>query len=265
MIGYMGGGLSVRSITGFVGLNGSGKSLAIMDLRVRRAFEEGRHVLSNVPLTPERLWPDGVVRVRERGARRAVGRPVGTWEWLVSLEQLERVGRGTLIVLDDVSAVFPARGWASMPAGIHALLQQLRKVGAELCWSAPTWERVDTTIRELTQDVIACKGFLYVGGVWGRARFVLWRRFEVSSYLAKERKRMPGSLRMVRMVPGRLLYDSSAVIEALSHLDGEGVCIRCGGNRRRSPCKCGPGAGLGEVHSAPGGRGSTRGGYDAAA
>lgn len=210
------------AITGYVGLNGSGKSLAIMQQRVLPAFRAGQPVLSNIPLYPNRV----------------LGYDMRRYELLTSLHQLEEAPRGSLIVLDDISAVFPSRGWESMPAGTHALLQQLRKLGCELCWSAPTWERVDVTIRELTFDVVVCRALWRKGGVWGRARFVMWSHFEVSAYLANTQRSAPGTVRRVMAVKAKGLYDSLATVEALSHLDGSGVCIRCGGQRKRQPCSC---------------------------
>jgi Zonular occludens toxin (Zot) len=217
------------AVSGFVGLNGSGKSLAIMQLKVLVALLKGRHVLSNVPLTPEKLWPSGMCGKAK----------IGSWSLLTGLDQIAHVERGTLVVLDDVSAVFPARGWGTMPAGIHVALQTLRHLGAELCWSAPTWERVDLTVREVTQEVWQCKSFMHAGGLWGRARFVIWKQWEVSRYLSGASKSAPGKVRCVRFVKARNLYNTEAVIEPFIHLDAEGVCIGCGGKRVRPECRCG--------------------------
>ena len=100
-----------RAITGIVGLNGAGKSLCAMERYARVALLQGRFVLCNVPLFPERLWPDGW-----NGKAR-----IGSTGLLTSLEQLSSVERGTLIIIDDVAAVFPARD----DAGCHGNVKPL--------------------------------------------------------------------------------------------------------------------------------------------
>jgi len=217
-----------RAITGIVGLNGAGKSLCAMERYARVALLQGRFVLCNVPLFPERLWPDGW-----NGKAR-----IGSTGLLTSLEQLSSVERGTLIIIDDVAAVFPARDWKSMPAGIHTKLQTLRHLGAQLVWTAPTWERVDLTIREVTQEVVSCKSFWTAGGLWGHSRFVIWKTWEVSRYLSGQPSKTPGRVRFVPFIKGRLLYDTESVIDPFIHLDSEGVCTACGGRRTRPSCKC---------------------------
>jgi hypothetical protein len=223
-------------IHAFVGFNGSGKTLMALELCVVPALIEGRPVLTNIPLYVERVpW------LHARGSRVEV---------LRELSQLLGPEPGTVVLLDEIATVFPSRSWSSMPGQIHAALQQLRKLGVTLAWTAPSWQRADVTLREITLEVTQCKGLLKRKRQrWAPARFVsavTWT--DPGDFVSgKEAGNIMSRRSTIRRVKGTVahrLYDTLEPVETMKvHVLGEGVCLACGGGRKRPSCHCEPGLG----------------------
>lgn len=186
--GGLSGGFEIR---GFVGLNGHGKTLALVTLEVAPAFEQGIPVVSNL-----RLYPASPFTGREDED----GFPVPSVVQLVEWQQLLRIGvhrdencelhngqcpyrevdgravkcshpgyedaplwsitgnKGCVLVLDEITNVLPSRQFASIPGALIGVLNQLRKLDCRVVWSAPNWARADVILREVTQAVTVCSG-----------------------------------------------------------------------------------------------------------
>ncbi len=169
---------AVFPIQAFVGANGGGKSLAVMAMVVAPAWRQGRLVVSNMRLYPDRMgydaglyqpvtsWRDlaKIGRCPEDGcaAAEAAGGPCAPGECPAS----STAGHGCVLVLDEASAALPSRASQSLPAQLLRVMNQLRKRDVQLVWTAPAWGRMDLAIRECTQAVTVCTGLL--PDVWKR-------------------------------------------------------------------------------------------------
>lgn len=260
------------TITGFVGPNGGGKTLAGVEQLVCEAWASGRPVVSNLALYPEMLGYD-----------EDLAQPLESWTQIPDI-------RGSLLFLDEISSVFPSRNYSSMPAQLVRVLNQLRKVDVVVGWTAPSWERCDTVLREVTQRLVVCRGFIadrYVR-VDGKAFFPRAERDErgkrirheagwlpnrlfsrltydvadlrtglSTSFLKKEKpKRVEWVWRTRR--EAQYAYSTLEDVGLLDHLDDVGLCVSCGGARARRKCSCDRGApapGAGDHDHEPAGLG----------
>jgi hypothetical protein len=132
-------------------------------------------------------------------------------------------------------------------------------------WTAPNWARADVLLREVTQEVTVCRGFLpsrwetdaegYVRDERGRkvrrkSRWPANRLFRWVSYDAQEyddyqdRRIVQIKARDQRWYwRGRRkrepwTYATMQPVGLLDHLDDVGICVRCSGTRRRHQCRC---------------------------
>ncbi len=127
-------------IHAYIGANGGGKSLAAV-YDTLPTLAAGRPVVSTVRL----LDP-------------ATGEPHPLWVKLDDYRTLLQV-ENCDVILDEVTGVASSRESAGMPAAVANLLVQLRRRDVALRWTAPSWKRADTIIRECSQGVTLCMGF----------------------------------------------------------------------------------------------------------
>jgi hypothetical protein len=171
------------SIRAFVGANGGGKTLAMVEGMVLPAWADGVRVVGNMRLYPAVAgfdkalameiysWRD-IVRVgvrNDRDGRALRERPSGG-----PVDEDQAVAEGLapselplwsitdnescVLVVDEISAMLPSRQSMSLPAQLGRELNQLRKSDVEVGWTAPNWSRCDSFLREVTQEVTVCKG-----------------------------------------------------------------------------------------------------------
>lgn len=200
-------------------------------------MDSGRYVLSNV-----RLWDP------ETNA------PHRFWVPLTSFQQLLQA-RNCDVLLDEVTGVASSRESAALPPQVANLLVQLRRKDITLSWTTPSWARADKIIREVTQLVTVCRGFVRETSgdgqrEWRQARLFKWQSFDAGSFdewsaalSDTTRKRhadkvttqlfwRPGS----RAELGYRTYEDVAV---LGHsLSVGGTCLTCGGRRSVPRCSC---------------------------
>lgn len=200
-------------IAGFVGVNGSGKTL----LAVQSALHDlarGRDVYSTVPVVS----------------------PWGESKPILSLRQLLHIRDSTLL-LDEVAVIFSSRRTATLPSEIETLLQTLRHKNNTVRWTAPAWMRCDVMLREATQavvNVVPVRGSARAGNPWPRPRLVLAAVLDTS---AGDPDKMPeqrlGWPKIFR--PGRLdsfgTYDTLADTPMIGRRYESGRCVDCGGSR----------------------------------
>lgn len=128
-------------IRAYVGPNGGGKSLAMVN-DVLPSLAAGRRVLSTVKLldgngNPHPLWV-----------------PLTDFRGMLDAERCD-------ILLDEVTGVASSRsGGSVIPPGVLNMLMQLRRRDVTLSFTAPAWNRAEKVIRECTQAVTLCQGFL---------------------------------------------------------------------------------------------------------
>lgn len=248
-------------ISGFVGANGSGKSLLAVE-QLRHTLAEGRPVLSAVrlldPAAAECEHP--LCDVDGHGEDGHAASHPG-WVPLRHLSQLLDFTGGD-IFLDEVGALVSSRESQSLPPQIAALLQQLRKRDARLVWTAPSWARADKILREVTMLATVCKGYgaRRVPGLEWRGRRLIHavsyhaadlEEFTVASVQSPRAvnppRRVTSEWRRVLRIEATRWYDTYAEVPTLGFSSLAGTCVNCGGRRTAPRCSCDDHAG----HAAP--------------
>lgn len=236
----MSGATSIRA---YVGPNGGGKTLAAVATAVAPALEAGREVVANINIDHPRA------------------RVLRSWRELDEL-------RNCVLLLDEITSVFPSREFSKLPPQVARQLNQLRKVDVEVHWTAPHWQRCDVILRECTQLVTVCAGSwvdpwvrardgvvrdgngkrVRRDSMWPSYRFFHWKTYDAVAFedftLKMVEDVRPLSSRWYRRNAHahQWLYDTMEPVYLMDHLDEYGVCVNCGGNRRRPSCSCEAGA-----------------------
>lgn len=122
-----------QGVTAYVGLPGSGKSYALVEVAVR-ALAEGREV-----------WCNSGFDVR--GCKR-----------FGSFEEFTQIPNGAVVVWDELPLFVNARKWQEFPDGLMYRLTQIRKHGLELHYSTIDWRMVDVNVRRITFWTWECVG-----------------------------------------------------------------------------------------------------------
>ena len=293
------------AIHAFVGANGGGKPLAAVELAALPAWKAGKVVVANF-----RVRVPGYKRLRSWRELVRLGKqlvedtedPWHGWPYYLG-ERGEQVhpadeldlelppepadvgpllfdrplysltdNRPVCLILDEMTACLPSRSFASTPAQLQRVLNQLRKARVQLVWTAPNWARAEVLVREVTQAVTVCQGSMsdqyerdHSTGpkVWPRVlrddegrpvkvedpdwapnrRFV-WTTYDAAEFdeftVDESRKITP--IRTVRYWRPRhrahLIYDTYEQVSLLDHLDDLGTCVVCSGTRSRPKCSC---------------------------
>lgn len=139
-----------------------------------------------------------------------------------------------------------------MPGPVADMLVQLRRRDVRLRWTAPAWARADVLLREVTQGVVMCHGWLprrAAGQLW-RAQTVISSRMvdardldelTQAQRLGTARVRLSTwvrSLQRVSVTPARDLYLTLDSVSSLSATSSGGTCLVCGGKRTQPRCTC---------------------------
>lgn len=224
-------------IHAYIGANGGGKSLAAV-YDTLPSLAAGRPVVSTVrildPATgePHPLWV-----------------PLDDFRTLLSVEFCD-------VILDEVTGVASSRESAGMPAAVANHLVQLRRRDIALRWTAPSWKRADTIIRECSQGVTLCMGFLPEaikaadGGErqWSSRRLFYWRTYDAATFdewTTYRKERVKPVARALFWRPGAMApkaYDTFDSVLSLGAVTDGGLCMDCGGKRSHRACSC-PGYG----------------------
>lgn len=221
-------------IHAYIGANGGGKSLAAVYDSLP-TLAAGRYVVSTVRI----LDP-------------ATGLPHPLWIPLDSYKMMLDAERCDLI-LDEVTGVASSRESMGMPPAIANRLVQLRRQDVALRWTAPAWARSDRIIRECSQAVTLCMGFMgeHVSDddgdrMWTAKRLFLWRTYDAATFdewtTFRKEKIKPVARQLFRR-KGSIAersYDTFDAVLSLGAVTEGGTCMDCGGSRRRPQCSCPP-------------------------
>lgn len=245
--------MSSSAIIGFVGPNGGGKTLAMVELLAEPALAKGWRVIANFELFHEK-WERLV-----------------SWRQLNDLETRADVDQPVILLLDEITSVLPSREAMRLPAQLARVTNQLRKANVTLGWSAPAWARADVMLREVTQSVWVCRGmfsdfyerddgkhaFPFRGKKgeplshgWGSHCLFRWEEYDavaLDEFTYNRAEKIGALRRKWYWRPNHTahrLYRTLDPVQLLDHLDDAGLCVNCGGVRRRPTCKCKSGHGL---------------------
>lgn len=223
------------------GSNGHGKSLAaVHDLLP--SLDAGRKVLSTVVLLDAET-----------------GEPHKHFELFEDFSQIMS-GSHFDVLADEVMGVASSRQSQSMDGRVSLELQKLRKRDATFTATGPTFQRADIVIREVTQGITTCEGFLQkapppdedgVVSLWKQRRLFRLRTYEGKAFDQTEAEKAGESSRTAPKPlqtswlwrPGSRAERSYDTLGAVSMVSFYGVvngtCMACGGVRRKAPCSCG--------------------------
>lgn len=226
------------AIRGYVGANGSGKTaLAVRDLLP--SIYAGRKILSTVPIVDHRTG-----ELYEHYTR------FDSWSHL-----LDDSYRHADVLMDEITGIANARASQSMPIQVQAMLDKLRKRDLTLIWTAPAWQRADTTIRSTSWGVTLCRSYLPTFGeshaAWRPRRLFRARTFDVLGFEDFNKQRAEGNtVRSAAMKPGVVewwwgpgspafgSYDSMDPVSRVGEVLDSGRCAHCGGTRPAPKCSC---------------------------
>lgn len=259
-------------IMGYVGPNGGGKSAAMV-WDTLPTLASGRPVLSTVRLLDfedprdcegcdevghERpIYAPPVPGAGPEAAREVIGTRVHKaahrlWVPLRDWQQLLDA-TGVDVLLDEVTGVASSRESHSMPAPVANTLVQLRRADVVVRWSAPSWARADKIIRECSQAVTYCRGYLPARGedsttdrAWRQRRMFKWQTFDAADFedftSGKRESLSPWSTdwHFGPKSPVFSAYDTFDSVSTVGTVSESGACYRCGGTRPRPKCSCEP-------------------------
>lgn len=252
------------SIHAFVGLNGAGKTMAMVldvapELNGRRwECREEDHAHTDpqydgrgefVGFGPAAVF-EGFYRVLStvRLLDPETGQLHPRYERFDDWRQMDGLEHAVLL-LDEITGVAHSRDGGSLPHDIMNRLMQMRKGDVRVQWSAPAWARADKLIREVTQAVTVCQGSYPVRGegtgLWKANRCFSLRTFSMEDFDEWTSGRMDKLKPLVSdwvWGPTSIafrLYNTKQKVTRLGHSTDSGVCVECGGARRRPECSCG--------------------------
>lgn len=251
-----GGGVGVRRslpISAYVGANGAGKTLAMIHDTLptlagqRWVCDSALHLHTAAGVTEGTRTVLSTVELRDpvTGDIHPLYRPLTSWRQLVAAEHCD-------VLLDEVTGAASARSYQALPPQLLQLFLQLRKVDVLLRYSTPNWGRTDVAVREVTQAVTVCKGFMPERTpesrrvLWPMKRLFRWATYDAVDWesltMSKLQKARP-LLTVWYWRPGRLAqhaYRTHDSVATLDHVSDAGLCLSCGGTRARPKCGCVP-------------------------
>lgn len=228
-------------IHGYVGVNGSGKTLAAVADTIPSLLA-GRPVLSSVPFVDP-----------------ATGDPHPNWIPLVRWDQVVAFEGGDL-VLDEVQGILSSRGTQSTHHAVISAILKMRHRDVAIRWTSPSYQRADVALREVTRGVTLCRGYwskTVPDTLWRRNRLMLWRTYDgddmedfharqvkSESNHAVQPRKLNGQWYRIREEPTdvetapHLWYASDGEVLSVSDVTIAGTCLHCGGRRQRPKCEC---------------------------
>lgn len=234
-------------IMGYIGANGSGKSLtAVYD--TLPSLERGRPCLSTLRLLDYENPRPCELSAEECGFPshpdhmhpHPLWIPFRSWGDFMDAE-------GCDVLLDEVTGVASSRDALSLPSSVANRLVQMRRADMVVRWTAPGWGRADAVIRECTQVVIQCSGHFprrVQGRTWRsnsliRARAVDKRELadDPTQQAVRKTSSLNNSWYRLNATKAMLAYDSFDQVLCLPPPEG-GRCLACGGRRAVPKCSC---------------------------
>lgn len=238
-------------ITGYIGANGSGKSLLAVGDALGH-LDAGRRVLSTVRLIdPDSDEPCGdpactFAMHPEHGRAHPLWRPLLSWQDLLDAESCH-------VILDEITGIASSRESAGLPSEIADRMMQFRRRDVTVAWTAPSWARCDLLLREVTQCAVLCRGMLRrraAGQTWRSSTLITSKMCDARDLDELTQAQRLGTARapLRTLVRGMMLVSRSRGASAYHTLDSvaslhrsstRGQCLTCGGSRTAARCRCG--------------------------
>lgn len=233
-------------IRGYFGLNGSGKTFgAVLDLlpelqgrkwecsnpghrHTARGETTGYYtVVSNIPLASPHY------------------RPFKSYGQLLSLEH-------AIVFADEIQGVFGSSTASDLPVQIKNWLHQLRRSDLLLVYTGIAFARTVKELREVTKVATFARGYLPMlepGQTWPSNHLFYYLSYDASELeamaLSDTRKVKPKMFQFFRRLwnkKAKAVEQYYSTFNSVSSFNSElqpvGVCLFCGGTKRRKACSC---------------------------
>lgn len=217
-------------ITGYVGLNGNGKSLAAVR-DISPALLDGQPVLSTVALLDPHTGNEhpGYTRLH-------------SWQQLLEF-------RGGTIFLDEAAGIADSRD-SGMPKHVRRHIQQFRRSQTLVRWTGIDFDNIDKRLRQITQAVVRCRGYRIdprrTDDLWARNQLFVFTTFDAqtlqhaddTAQLTEDRNRRRRARVLNRELiwgPGSLAFRCYNTLDAVAWVDNS--CVICGGKPVEKTCR----------------------------
>lgn len=238
-------------IAAVVGDNGNGKTLGLTYKYGLKSLQRGRPVVANYYIEEPAEFKGGVTLLTD-------------WQEITELKHCT-------LLLTEISSAFASRATNQLPPEIVRLLHQFRKPDVDVAWDAVNWARADVVLREATTSVTVAKG--YYGDKWLRSdqippawqlnrakrlddtgkpmlddsewlsnrlfRYLTYNTSAFDEFSVHAIKKLKPIKREWLWRPWHnydLMYDTLETIPLIENLTDSGICLICGGVRRRPVC-----------------------------
>ena len=217
-------------ITGIGGLPGSGKSYFAVE-RIYQSLGRGKVVYTNMSNISIHKMAWSLYRASGRPREKTLNnfRILNTWDmpdiWKMGIENSE-------IYLDEVMIAWLARDWAKMDRRVLDWFSQHRKMRVNFTYIAQSIQKVDGTLRDMTQEFIMMRNTSF----WKFSIFRLPQMFLAIHYAED----MSNILKREWVIPIKKFYgfyDSWALfpVKKPVDLDGKNVVDLDAGRAGRRP------------------------------
>lgn len=140
-------------IYGFVGPLGSGKTHLMVKRGLELAYRRKAVLVSFIKITPSEA---SGIEFRQIGLN---DYGIDESELLGEINRARAMGKGVVVLLDEVGILLPAREIRAMSRRLMFAFSQSRKMGVDLLWTAQNAGQVDAFLRRLTEQVTRCKAW----------------------------------------------------------------------------------------------------------
>lgn len=168
--------------------------------------------------------------------------PFTDWQQLLDAEHCD-------VLMDEVTGVASSRESQSMPAPVANKLVQLRRADVVVRWTAPNFRRADVIVRECSQAIVYCTGFLAKTDrtsdrQWRNRRMFRWQTYDAADFedfTAGKRESLRPQITDLHWGPSSPVfaaYDTFDAVSSIGSVTDSGRCYRCGGRRSAPRCSC---------------------------
>ena len=237
------------AISGFVGANGSGKSLVCAfdtmgELAAGGPVPSSMRCLVWVNPRPcdDPAWGcDKSLETRHKAAHPCY-LPWTDWDQFMDMSF-------GVVVADEIMGVASATDRSDLPQRVMKRMQKMRHFDIRFRWTGPAWARADKTLSEITQSVTVCLGDKKVPAedqrrAWRQARRIVADSYDVQEMVdfreqSRARQGLVGRQKLwVPKCNARLAYDTFDRVFEVGASDLGGRCDDCGKRIRQEYCKC---------------------------
>jgi hypothetical protein len=246
-------------IRAYVGPNGSFKSAtAILDLLPTLRGDiwecsEPDHVHTKMGITRgyRAVLSTVIITHPGTGEPHPLYRRLDDWRMVINAEHCE-------LVFDEVTGIANSRDSMSLPRQVQVILDQLRKRDVTLSITAPSFQRMDSTLRTTCQGITDCRSYMSEPrekgvrvSAWRRKRLARVRTFsavDMEEFKAgagrhdrQKNYRLKPAIRQYWWGPGSevfVSYSSKGAVARLGQASDAGLCLDCGGRRVAPKCTC---------------------------